>query len=297
MARVLLINPSMDMAAGFGDYKALSEAMPPTGLAYVAGAARRHGHDVRMIDDFVENRGDEGLLQFIGAYEPDVIGIPVLTPVAQGIEQFCSRLRRERPGAKIVFGNLHASVFAEEMVERGICDVVVHGEGEERFPSVVDGLTSESDFSSLPGITWKPNGAAKTTGPAPQIRELDTLARPAWDLLPWSHYTFLPFVTVARPCLAVLGSRGCPYRCTYCVEGDADNRLRVRKPGRSPTRSSGLSAITARGTSASSIRFFRSIRSTGWRCARPFASAGFPATGGGPLKHVSTSSTRKSAAP
>ncbi|MCB1152198.1 cobalamin-dependent protein [bacterium] len=230
MARVFLINPSMDTAAGFGEYRALSEAMPPTGLAYVAGAARRAGHTVGMIDNFVENRPDDKLAATVQAFAPDVVGIPVLTPVAQGIERFCARLRETNPNVKIVMGNHHASVFAEELVDRGVCDVVVHGEGEERFPQVVDALVGDSGLESVPGVTWRPNGHVETTGRPPQIRELDTLARPAWDMLPWAHYTFLPFVTVARPCLAVVGSRGCPYRCSYCVEGGAANGLRVRSP-------------------------------------------------------------------
>ncbi|MCB9489133.1 MAG: cobalamin B12-binding domain-containing protein [Deltaproteobacteria bacterium] len=230
MARVFLINPSMDTAAGFGEYRALSEAMPPTGLAYVAGAARRAGHTVGMIDNFVENRPDDKLAATVQAFAPDVVGIPVLTPVAQGIERFCARLRETNPNVKVVMGNHHASVFAEELVDRGVCDVVVHGEGEERFPQVVDALVGDSGLESVPGVTWRPNGHVETTGRPPQIRELDTLARPAWDMLPWAHYTFLPFVTVARPCLAVVGSRGCPYRCSYCVEGGAANGLRVRSP-------------------------------------------------------------------
>ena len=49
--RVLLINPSMNMQK-LGRFAALLEPMPPTGIAYIAGALEAHGCMVRAIDMF-----------------------------------------------------------------------------------------------------------------------------------------------------------------------------------------------------------------------------------------------------
>ena len=62
------------------------------------------------------------------------------------------------------------------------------------------------------------------------IEDLDALPRPAWKLFPWRDYSFLPFVTVAKPCLAISGSRGCPFRCKFCAMGYMGNLVRKRSP-------------------------------------------------------------------
>ena len=54
------------------------------------------------------------------------------------------------------------------------------------------------------------------TADRPQIEDLDSLPFPAWDLFPMEHYGLFKFAQVASPATLICGSRGCPYRCTFC---------------------------------------------------------------------------------
>ena len=220
----------MDVAAGFGEYHTLMEPMPCVGLAYLAATSRAAGHEVRVVDNFADNLPPEQLVAAARAFDPQVIGLGVLTPSARATEDLGRRFKAALPAACVVLGNLHASLFADEMLRNGACDVVVHGEGERVFPALIAAVANGADLATVPHVSFRRDGETVTTGRGEQIQELDDLPRPAWDLFPWKKYTFLPFVTVAKPCLSIMGTRGCPFRCKFCALGYMGSRVRVRSP-------------------------------------------------------------------
>ncbi|MCP3969805.1 MAG: radical SAM protein [Rhodobacteraceae bacterium] len=52
--------------------------------------------------------------------------------------------------------------------------------------------------------------------PRPQIRDLDTLPAPDRSLIDYDRYSLFPSETAVRHAITVQGTRGCPWRCTYC---------------------------------------------------------------------------------
>ncbi|HNW93990.1 MAG TPA: radical SAM protein, partial [bacterium] len=82
------------------------------------------------------------------------------------------------------------------------------------------------------GLWYRRDGKAVATPPRPFIADLDTLPFPAWDLLPMEAYT-TPMHLVGGRRVPVMGSRGCPYGCSYCVSPQFWRRqLRWRSPAR-----------------------------------------------------------------
>lgn len=230
VSRVLLINPSMDVAAGFGEYKTLMEPMPCIGLAYLAATCREAGHDVKVLDNFAADLPAVKVLDLVRTWQPDVVGLGMLTPSARSTENLSRQIKKTVPKTKVVLGNLHASLFAEQLIADGACDAVVHGEGERILPRLIEVFGNDGDPASIPGVSFAVDGSAQTTQPEPPLEDLDALPYPAWELFPWRSYTFLPFVTVAKPCLAIIGSRGCPFRCKFCALGYMGNVVRKRRP-------------------------------------------------------------------
>ncbi|MCB9489130.1 MAG: radical SAM protein [Deltaproteobacteria bacterium] len=230
MARIFLINPEMDIATGFGDYQDFMEAMPVIGLAYIASICRREGHEVRCLDNFCERRTHDDIAEEIRRFKPDVIGIGILTPSARTAMRMSKTLREAHPSAHIVLGNLHASVFHEELVGEGYADTVLHGEVEHTFLRLVEMVTKGGAEEDVPGLSFVDNGTVRMTKLADPPTDLDDLPRPAWDLFPQDVYTFLPFVTVAKPCLSLLATRGCPFHCKYCALGYQGHKVRRRSP-------------------------------------------------------------------
>jgi radical SAM superfamily enzyme YgiQ (UPF0313 family) len=215
--RVLLINPAMNMKK-LGRFASLLEPMPCIGLAYIAAVLEEHGCHVRVIDMFAEKLSAEEVMEKTVRFKPDMVGMTVLTPSAPNCSLLSRMVRQRLPDAHIVWGAIHADIFAVDIVRAGDADFCIHHDGEETIVELVDALAeNEKDFSAIDGITWMSTDGQVVTNKARALnRNLDDLPYPAWHLFPYHRYGLLPFADFAKPVLTMTGSRGCPYRCDYC---------------------------------------------------------------------------------
>lgn len=228
--RVLLINPSMNMQK-LGRFAELLEPMPPTGIAYIAGALDHAGVHVRAVDMFAEKLTAVQVVERVKRFQPDLVGMTVLTPSAPTCEKLSAMIRAAVPNAKIVWGGVHADVFARDILRDGAADFVVNHDGEDTVVELVEALESgEKDFGRIDGLSWMDHGEPVSNKARALRRDLDTLAYPAWDLFPYHRYGLLPFADIAKPVLTMTGSRGCPYRCDYCSLLHSGKVYRRREP-------------------------------------------------------------------
>ncbi len=228
--RVLLVNPAMDLRR-LGRVAGLLQPMPCIGLAYLAGALQHAGITVRAVDMFADGLGAEQVLERALRFKPDVVGMTVMTPSAPVCSALGELLRQALPGIHIVWGGVHADVFAAEIVRAGQADAVVHGDGEQAIVELVQAwAASSSDLSAIPGITWLQDGGPLRNSERPLCMDLDALPYPAWELFPVHRYGLLPFADIARPVLTISASRGCPYRCDYCSLLHTGKVFRPRDP-------------------------------------------------------------------
>jgi anaerobic magnesium-protoporphyrin IX monomethyl ester cyclase len=215
--RVILINPAMNMEK-LGRFANLLEPMPSIGVAYIAGSLEHHGCHVRAIDMFADKLSLAEVVERVERFKPDLVGMTALTPSATNCERLSESIRAKLPDIKIVWGGIHAEVFAQEVCRAGWADFVAHGDGEITAVELVEALESDSDdFSDIDGLTWRTVDGDAVTNKARELnRDLDSLPYPAWHLFPIHKYGLLPFADIAKPVLTISGSRGCPYRCDYC---------------------------------------------------------------------------------
>jgi anaerobic magnesium-protoporphyrin IX monomethyl ester cyclase len=212
----LLINPTASIETAGGRFKGLLTAMPPIGLALLAARLRQFGREVAVYDSFIGRGGPEGAAREARTRRPDVVGLPVVTPCAREVFQQAAAVRSASPDSVIVMGNIHADLFAEDILKQGIADIVVHGEAEDTIVDVDRAVVDKTDYAQIRGISFRRGDQIIRNPDRPQIEDLDTLPFPAWDLFPMEHYGLFKFAQVASPATLICGSRGCPYRCTFC---------------------------------------------------------------------------------
>jgi radical SAM superfamily enzyme YgiQ (UPF0313 family) len=212
----LLINPTASIETAGGRFKGLLTAMPPIGLALLAARLRQRNRDVAVYDAFIGRGGPEGAAREARNRRPDVVGLPVVTPCATDVFAQAAAVRAASPGSVIVMGNIHADLFAQDILAEGLADIVVHGEAEDTIVDIDRAVVEKTDFAAIPGISFRRGDEIVRTAERPQIEDLDTLPFPAWDLFPMEHYGLFKFAQVASPATLICGSRGCPYRCTFC---------------------------------------------------------------------------------
>lgn len=215
---------------------------PPLGAAYVAGALRSAGFQVQLIDGAGEGLDHVvtvdspiGPLQRIGlpldaivdriAPSASVVGISTMfLHEWPTVRELSSLIKQRLPDVHLVIGGENATAFHRWMLEQSdAIDCCVLGEGEATMVELVDRLTTRRSLAGLDGIAARPGwsgarGEHLLSKRMTRAELADQAARPAWDLIPLDRYwAYYPFFGVHRGrSIEVLGTRGCPYRCSFC---------------------------------------------------------------------------------
>jgi len=213
----------------------LESFRPPISGAIICAVAKSSGHDVTAWDPniklFNKVGGDkfyELMLQFNGLQDRtdennklvneflenyDYSGYDyILISIFSQYEIECSKIildiikRRNikstvilgGSGVELNFNTGHDEKFGQSMLNQGLCDHYVVGEGEVALSEIFNGNTN---YHGVNGNQPK------------QIDELDTLPFPNYDFYDRSEYNY---IDPDMPDLFVYGSRGCVRRCSFC---------------------------------------------------------------------------------
>ncbi len=220
------------------------EAVPPLGLAYVAGALRADGQRVTVVDAVGEAldqlaiypRARASMLRGLSFDEivaripadATLIGVSCMFSNAWcPTRDLVERIHEAFPGVPIALGGEHATACWELVLRT--CEAVtfcVLGEGERTLCELSRCLDEGSDPRLVPGVAARAPGGAPGLAPpdAPiplkraRIRDIDAIAEPYWEAFPLEKYIdgHYNHGVVRGRSMPILASRGCPYRCTFC---------------------------------------------------------------------------------
>ncbi|OGP71525.1 MAG: hypothetical protein A2Y80_02460 [Deltaproteobacteria bacterium RBG_13_58_19] len=239
-SRIVLINPPVNLEKSYGRLKHFYAPIPPIGVAYLAAALRRAGHQVFAIDAYLTQLSVAEVVDAALAFEPDLVGLSVLTPAEPPSRAISQAIKRLRPECWVVWGNVHATCFYEEAIAQGYADVVNFGEGEERLVQIAAAYPDKEALAAIKSIAYGSQGQVVVTAKGETIDNLDDLPYPAWDLFPVEK--FMPDARLTRKAkighgevqaLPILASRGCPNRCTFCcmsTDKALGRKYRMRDP-------------------------------------------------------------------
>jgi radical SAM superfamily enzyme YgiQ (UPF0313 family) len=157
----------------------------------------------------------------LGKVKPKVIGVTMATPQYDVGLLMARLLREQNPGVPVVAGGVHPSALPEETLNNPEVDVVVYGEGEVTAVELMEAFVKGTrELASVDGIYYKKDGKALHTPPRALIADLDDLPFPMPDPV-YAHH----------PRRAILTSRGCYFRCTFCAQSSIlGHNVRFRSP-------------------------------------------------------------------
>jgi radical SAM superfamily enzyme YgiQ (UPF0313 family) len=197
----------------------------PIWLAYCAGVLEQAGHDVTLTDAPARCVTLDQTLELARSLRPHLIVMDTSTPSIENDLQVAKRLKDVLPGVFIIAVGTHVSALAEETLRNGpALDAVARAEYEYTvrdlaacLPSI-PGANRDTVLAAVSGISFR-------TTDGRIVNNNENVLIPHLDELPWVTRMYKKFLHIEDyfnpnalfPMLTLITSRGCPFRCSFCV--------------------------------------------------------------------------------
>lgn len=178
------------------------------GLGYISALLKRHGHKTRL---YAPYRYEEGTITHnIDSFKPDLIGLSLTTNQVELASQIMDYIKASY-GLPLVIGGIHPTVMPEDCISRDGVIAICRGEGEEAMLELVTARTAGKDCTGIKNLWLKKDGRIFKNYLRPLLEDLDKLPFPDRELFDYQR------LLNDYPQVELMAGRGCPYKCTYCV--------------------------------------------------------------------------------
>jgi len=233
--KTLLINPPITTETLYGKFARGGSNQPPLSLCYIASYLLRYGKDVRILDAAKFKLSSKDIMTEISKYAPHIVGFHTCTPYFNAVKSLASQIKLLWPDILVIAGGPHFLGNPTNDIENSKLDIIVVGEGEQTCFEIVEGLEQYDthDFllnfvRSVKGLVYRTNGTGKNNPPRELIQDIDIIPHPARHLLPSFDTYRLSVANYKRlPATAMSTSRGCPYRCIFCINSILKEKVRL----------------------------------------------------------------------
>ena len=217
---VLLINPGFNQKS-FQFYQNIPVDLLELGSYLVA-----KGVKVKILDCSVREKYEDYVKEF--AKDAILVGMGVMNAQITSAFEIMNIIRSVNPNAKFVWGGAHSTLYPHQTIKHKDIDFIVIGEGEEPLYNLYLAIKNNTSYEHINGIGFKKNGQM-ILSPVQPLIDVNKLPMIDYSLLDeemldlYRHNdtdTFFPVTT----------SRGCPHRCTFCINVVTKNRWRGKNP-------------------------------------------------------------------
>jgi radical SAM superfamily enzyme YgiQ (UPF0313 family) len=228
--RVLFVYPNLYTQMGLGH-----------GLASLSAVLRRAGHETALInlnENLPPVPTPAEVFERLRAERPGLLAFSCLTQ-QYGAGRELARFLRARAAEigfslpPLVVGGIHPTMVPREVMADGVWDFVGVGECEDALLELVRRLEAGQDTEVLPNfLCWRGglrpdapvsvDDARIVHNPVGEFPDLETLPIPDYGL-----YDAARITAQKQGWFGILTSRGCPYRCTYCLNHKVIDRYRA----------------------------------------------------------------------
>ena len=216
----------------------------PTGIACLSAILKQEGHEIELFDstfiktkqtskasntgpstfkptdytleDLVENDPvtniEDEFKEKLKIFNPDLIAVSVMTGF---FDQVIDLLKAVPPNCQVILGGVHPTISPNKTLAKDEVDFICVGEGEELLIELAEALKNNKDYSKIRNLGYKKNEYCIINSQRPFI-DMNQLPAPDWSLFDERHL-FRPYLGNIYKGSFIVQSRGCPAKCTYCV--------------------------------------------------------------------------------
>jgi len=231
--KILLVYPNLMLVS-----------LLPNNIALLSACLKKDGFDVRVFDTTLykttEKTNDEmrvermqvrrfnikdvgievkkqdvyeDFAKVVKEYKPDLIGVSV---VDDTVEMGLSLIKKaDCKNIPVVFGGVHATLNAEELIKKEQVDILCIGEGEEALIKLCNYFRDNLPYDYIKNL-WikKSNGTIIKNELRPPVN-LNTLPFEDFSVFE-KQRIFRPMQGKMLAMIPINFDRGCPFRCTFC---------------------------------------------------------------------------------
>lgn len=240
----------------------LEEAMQPyspLGTLLAAAQVREAGHDVVVYDAMLES-STAGWDEMVAREQPDVAVL--FEDNFNYLSKMCLLAMRDAAlemiaaahgaGTPVLVCGSDATDTAEMYLDAG-ASVVMTGEGDATLLELLGvfaehGSTAlgEDELAEVEGVQFRAtDGSVERTPDRRNLKQLDDLPLPAWDLIDIDRYTERWRERHGHVSWNLVTTRGCPYHCNWCAKPIWGQRYNARSPESVVDEMTALAEVTA----------------------------------------------------
>ncbi|UCF11710.1 MAG: B12-binding domain-containing radical SAM protein [Thermoplasmatales archaeon] len=193
---------------------------PPLGLLNLGAVLEQDGHDVEILDFFMENISREQLGNAL--MSSDAVGMSFYTAHLSSAMDISRMIKDVNPDIPLIIGGPHC-IFVKErsLLDIPHADISVISEGEQVIVDIVRYLEGRKKLADIHGVFYRDNNRIKKGKTLEIIEDLDSLYFPARHLVDKYDYGSFPFgLQLKKKVTAMITSRGCPFNCRFCPKYD-----------------------------------------------------------------------------
>lgn len=188
--------------------------IPPLSLMMAGAIMEKEGVEVKLIDVNVERLSYEEVLRRVQEFEPDLLGFTLTTYHFHPVLSWINRLKADT-GLTTIVGGKHVELYPVETMSHKAIDFAICGEGEFPIPEFIDSFLNNKPYAGIKSLCYRDeNGELFVDRTRQGVDDLDSMPWPGQHLLKNDLYANI--LTKRKNFTAMLSSRGCPYRCTFC---------------------------------------------------------------------------------
>jgi len=216
---------------------AAMQPYPPLGTLYAASFTRARGYSVALFDAMLaesEAEWDAALVKhqpkIAVLYEDNFNYLSKMCLLRMRQAAFAMIGMARQHGCKVVVAGSDATDHAQAYLDAG-ADYVIVGEGEQTLAEIVDILLRDATtpLGDVLGLAYtNSDGQLTINAHRPDLKNLDALPFPAWDLVDIDRYRAIWQEHHGYYSMNIATSRGCPYHCNWCAKPIWGQRYHVR---------------------------------------------------------------------
>lgn len=248
--KVLLVSPNREH---------LPDPVFPLGLAYIAAAVKRSGHEVKVADLCFSDDIDRDIRESVNGFPPDIVGVSLRNIDDVAYPKKHSYLKEYRDAieiirkftsAPVVLGGSGFTIMPEQFMKELHADYGIAGEGEKAFPELIEriglgNIVEDTRFvmsricfgasfleerfptggnDDLKVFSRRNNISRFIYSSRTRIKNIDDTLPERVSFDCESYYRLGGMLNIQT-------KRGCPFRCIYCTYPMIEGRtVRIRSP-------------------------------------------------------------------